>query len=447
MLTRIVMPQLGESVTEGTVDRWLKHEGDHVARDEALVEVITDKVNAEIPSPVTGVLVKISAQTGETVLVDAELAVMETADVAPQLPTSTASPDHTAAPADDVRAGREGLAEMSDEEAVRRRSTPLVRRLAEQHGVNLAQVPGSGFGGRVRKEDLTAYRERERGVVAGSVDDESAEAPVPVVAPLNEPPSAPSVPVAVGGTSALQSGKLLPVSPVRRAIARHVTDSLRTAPQVTTVFEIDMTAIVRLRTRYRDDYQRQNGVDLTYLACFLKAVADALGKHPLLNATWTDDGIHLFDHIHLGIAVAVPAPESRIGHESLLVPVIHHAERLNLRGLSHAARDLVTRARAGQLRPEDVRGGTCTVNNTGTLGSLISTPIIQQPQSAIVTLESIVKRPVVVTGPDGEDSLVIRSMAYSCLTFDHRVMDGMAACAFLQSVKTALETADASYLD
>lgn len=331
-----------------------------------------------------------------------------------------------------ARPGREGLASLPYDEALRRRTTPVVRRLAAQHGVDLSQVPGSGFGGRVRKEDLMAHLEQAK--AAPTV----AEAAEPAPEAAGEPKPSQRVE---------EEGALIPLSSVRREIARRMTESLRTAPQVTTAFEVDMTAVVRLRARYREELRRRHGVDLTYQAIFMKAVVNALLGHPLLNARWTDDGIRLVKDINLGVAVAVPAPDGQVGGDRLLVPVIRGADRLNFRGLALAAADIVERARTGKLRPDDVRHGTFTVNNTGTLGSIVSTPILQPDQAGLITLEAIVKRPAVVTDQYGEDSIAIRHLAFSCLTFDHRVLDGLAACRFMQTLKASLEHVSPSLLE
>ncbi len=465
MQTKIIMPQLGESVTEGTIDHWLKREGDWVQRDEMLVEVVTDKVNAEVPSPVTGRLTQILVADGQTVPSRTDIALIESEEPAETQPSGDPAdaPAATAPPAS-VPAGSTG-ATITDGEAgqapdersaesqhnrsveERRRVPPVVRRLAEHYGLDLTQIAGSGYGGRLRKEDVMAYlAQRQAGVpsagegAAGASSAGKDEAPPPTTErPEPAQIAAESAPEAPDTAPAL-AGELIPLTPVRRAIAQHMTRSVQAAPQVTTSIEIDMTPVVKLRTQARDDFQRRNGIDLTYLAFFLKAVAASLVEHPLLNSTWTDEGVRLLRDVNVGVAVAVPAPEGQIGGESLLVPVIHHADRLNLRGLALATADLVERARAGKLTPDDVRGGTFTVNNTGALGSILSAPIINQSQAAIITLEAIVKRPVVVTTGDGDDSIAIRHIANSCLTFDHRILDGLAASRFLQSIKAALES-------
>jgi pyruvate/2-oxoglutarate dehydrogenase complex dihydrolipoamide acyltransferase (E2) component len=430
------MPQLGETVVEGTIDRWLKQEGDTVAKYEPIVEVITDKVNAEIPSPASGRLIKLVAVNGQTVACGAELGQIESdvaaTDVSPLAATDTTDQAFGRDPQEN-----DDLSGLSAEEALRRRSTPLVRRLAEHYGIDLAQVTGTGFGGRVRKEDLMSF-------VEARAQPSSPQTQIP-----KEPLDAPSHPEVQPDAVRTPADHfdVIALSAARRRIAEHMVASLRIAPQVTTAFEIDMTAVVRLRARHHDAFRARHGHALSYLGFFLKAVAGTLEAHPLLNAVWTDAGIKILHNINIGVAVAVPSKDGRLGGENLVVPVIRNADRLSLAEITAAADAIIRRARASNLAPDDVQGGSFTVNNTGPLGSIISTPILNQPQSANVSLEEIVKRPVVITNPDGSDVIAIRHMAFSCLTFDHRVLDGFAATNFMRALKIALENADEHWLD
>jgi 2-oxoisovalerate dehydrogenase E2 component (dihydrolipoyl transacylase) len=395
----IKMPQLGESVTEGTVDRWLKQEGDYVRRDEAIVEVVTDKVNAEIPSPYEGRLVRISVPEGTTIPIGVEIAVIELAGA--EAPPAEAAPD----------AGRQEAIEVAAEApaAPRQRLSPVVRRLAEEHGVDPADIPGSGEGGRVTRDDVLAF-------VARREAETAAAAPVPARAPA--PPSAP----APDGSRE----ELVRLTPMRRSIADHMTRSLATSPHAWTLQEVDLTELVRYREAEKEGFRQRNAVPLTYLPFVTQVLCDALREFPFLNSSWTDDGIVLKRYVNLGIAVAVP--------DGLIVPVVRDADRLGFTDLARAINDVVERARTRQLRPDDVAGGTFTLNNTGATGSIASQPIINQPQAAILTTEAIVRRPVVI----GE-GIAVRHMMNLCLSFDHRIIDGMTAGRFLGFVRERLE--------
>ena len=411
--TTIIMPMLGESVTEGIVERWLKSEGDAVRVDEPLVEVSTDKVTAEIPSPAAGILARILVQPGQTVPVNSPIALLEaegwmTSDGDEEDVSLSPSPHllipHPPAPA------------HSREEAARQRSTPLVRRLAAQHGVALSAIRGTGFGGRVRREDLQAH------LVSAATAPASA-APLPSPHPLISP----------------TPSSLVPLSAVRRIIAERLTQSRQQVPDATAVFEVDMTGIVRRRATVRDEFRKRTGVDLTYLPFAVKAVATALREYPAINVSFTIDGILAHGDIHIGIPVAVDGGREP-GSDVLVVPVLRHADRLSLAGIAAGIHDLAGRARAGSLRTEELNGATFTVNNTGAVGTIISTPIIPQPQAAIMTTEAIVKRPMVLTDAEGHDSIAIRSMMFACLTFDHRAFDGLTAGRFMGQAKRWLET-------
>jgi 2-oxoisovalerate dehydrogenase E2 component (dihydrolipoyl transacylase) len=416
-LAQIKMPQLGESVTEGTVDHWLKHEGDFVKRDEPLVEVVTDKVNAEIPSPFEGKLVKISAGEGETVRVGAVIGQIEVAGagtseapappkpaVAPtEVPPEPAGGRAPATPAESAR-GAEGNGE-------RARLSPAVRKLAAEHGIDAASLRGSGMGGRVTRDDVLAIVESRPAATT------AAAAPA-------ARPSAPAASKAapVDGTRE----ELVKLSVMRRSIAEHMVRSLATSPHAWTLQEVDVTNLVRYRDAEKESFKARHGAALTYLPFVIQIVCDVIKQYPWLNSTWTDDGVVLKRFINMGIAVSIP--------DGLIVPVLKDADQRGFTDLVRSLSDLIERARTKQLKPEDVQGGTFTLNNTGATGSVASQPIINQPQAAILTTESIVKRPVVIN-----DAIAVRQMMNMCLSFDHRIIDGMMAGQFLGAIKKRLE--------
>jgi 2-oxoisovalerate dehydrogenase E2 component (dihydrolipoyl transacylase) len=412
----IKMPQLGESVTEGTVDRWLKKEGDYVKRDELLVEVVTDKVNAEIPSPFEGTLVKITVPEGTTIPIGAEIGVIELAGADADTAVAASAPAAAApaAAAEAPVAVGAPVATAPADGAPARRLSPAVRRLAEEHGVDPARIAGSGEGGRVTRDDVLAFLERQPAA--------AAVAPTPVPAPAAPPPQ----PSPARGDGAGEGDQLVRLTAMRRSIAEHMTRSLATSPHAWTLQEVDVTELVRYREAEKDGFRRRHGVPLTYLPFVAQVVCDALREFPYLNSTWTDDGILLRRSIHMGIAVAIP--------DGLIVPVVRDADRLGFTDLTRAINDLAERARGKQLKPDDVAGGTFTLNNTGATGSIASQPIINQPQAAILTTESIVRRPVVIG-----DGIAIRHMMNMCLSFDHRIIDGMTAGGFLNFIKQRLE--------
>ena len=438
-LAQIKMPQLGESVTEGTVEKWLKSEGDMVKRDEPLVEVVTDKVNAEIPSPFEGKLVKISAAEGETVRVGAVIGQIETAGgaaaAAPSTPAKesaapakesappakeTAAPAKAdAAPHPEVPAApapRQGAAaaaaappapqsESSDNGGPdRARLSPAVRKLAAEHGIDATSLRGTGMGGRVTRDDVLA-----------AVEGGGTEAPAP---------AAPSVPRTARPDGARE--ELVKLGSMRKSIAEHMVRSLATSPHAWTLQEIDVTNLVRYREAEKEGFRSRHGASLTYLPFVVQIVCDALKQFPWLNSTWTDEGVVLKHYINMGIAVSIP--------DGLIVPVLKDADQRGFTDLVRSINDLVVRARSKQLKPEDVQGGTFTLNNTGSTGSVASQPIINQPQAAILTTESIIKRPVVI----GE-GIAVRDMMNMCLSFDHRIIDGMMAGSFLNTIKKSLE--------
>jgi 2-oxoisovalerate dehydrogenase E2 component (dihydrolipoyl transacylase) len=420
-VSQIKMPQLGESVTEGTVDKWLKHEGDMVKRDEPLVEVVTDKVNAEIPSPFEGKLVKIAVGEGETVRVGAVIAQIETAGAASkETPAKESQEDTEGKESQQVGvASTEVPPEPSGGRAPQPaphgadggehvRLSPAVRKLVAEHGIDPSAIKGSGMGGRVTRDDVLAALET---------------APAPTSSPARPaPPQTPAAPAGVDG----KREELVKLSVMRRSIAEHMVRSLATSPHAWSLQEIDMTSLVRYREAEKDTFKARHGQALTYLPFVAQILCEALIEFPWLNSSWTDDGVVLKRYVNLGIAVAIP--------DGLIVPVVKDADRLGFTDLVRAINDVVDRARNKQLKPDDVAGGTFTLNNTGATGSVASQPIINQPQAAILTTESIIKRAVVV-----DDAIAIRHMMNMCLSFDHRIVDGMMAGQFLNAIKHRLE--------
>ncbi|HYM97954.1 MAG TPA: dihydrolipoamide acetyltransferase family protein [Candidatus Sulfotelmatobacter sp.] len=421
-LAQIKMPQLGESVTEGTVDKWLKHEGDFVKRDEPIVEVVTDKVNAEIPSPFEGKLVKIAVSEGETVRVGSVIAQIEVPGATGGATPAAGKPGPegvaaaAGAPAQTVVGSP--LAQVaapppqtSDGGGERARLSPAVRKLAAEHDLDPTTLRGSGMGGRVTRDDVLAALASHQAAPA------AAGAPAPTApAPSPTPPAGPD-----GARE-----ELVKLSVMRRSIADHMVRSLSTSPHAWTLQEVDVTGLVRYRESEKDNFKARHGVALTYLPFVAQIVCDALRQYPWLNSSWSNDGVILKRYINLGIAVSIP--------DGLIVPVVKDADRLGFTDLVRTVNDLVERARNKQLKPDDVQGGTLTLNNTGATGSVASQPIINQPQAAILTTEAIVKRPVVIN-----DAIAVRHMMNMCMSFDHRIIDGMMAGQFLATIKKRLE--------
>jgi 2-oxoisovalerate dehydrogenase E2 component (dihydrolipoyl transacylase) len=433
------MPQLGESVTEGTITRWLKSEGDEVAIDEPLAEVDTDKVNAELPSPVAGTIEKFLVSEGATVDVGTEIALVAAdgdspaTDAPPQENTAADAPTEEfpasgteAQPvAQDTKRQRavtradsdgDGRGEIEDAESLRlTRSSPVVRRLAEEHGVEIKEISGTGTGGRVTRKDIEGYieeqEEREEYAPPGLQEERKAFA--------TPEPEIERVPVYEGDSVEDLTG-------IRRAIANRMSASKREAPHAWTMVEVDVSGLAALREREKAAFADREGINLTYLPFIVRAVIESLREHPVLNSVWDEDRIILRKRINVGIAVDL--------EDALIVPVITDADELNLVGLARRIDDLVRRARTRQLGTEDVSGGTFTVNNPGALGSVVSTPIINHPQAAILSAEAIVKRPVVI-----DEAIAIRNMMNLEVSFDHRVLDGGAALKFLNAVKQRLE--------
>ena len=444
--TPIVMPALGESVTEGTVTRWLKAVGDTVAVDEPLLEVSTDKVDTEIPSPVAGVLLTIEAGEDATVAVGAMLATIGSAAAAPAAPAAPVAPSEAPAPAavpqapvapaqapaqapapaaSPAAAPAAAPAADTDVDNADAYVTPLVRRLAAQHGVDLTTVTGTGVGGRIRKSD----------VLQAAIDQKartSAPAATMSTAPA-APAATPAAPAAVAAPSALR-GRTEKMSRLRRVIAERMVESLQVSAQLTTVLEVDVTRIAQLRARVKGEFAAREGVNLSFLPFFCKAAVEALKQFPQVNASidMTEGTVTYHEAEHLGIAV-----DSERG---LLVPVVRDAGDLSIAGLARRISDLAERTRTNKLSPDELSGGTFTVTNTGSRGALFDTPIINQPQVAILGTGAVVKRPVVITD-SGQDVIAIRSMVYLALTYDHRLVDGADAARFLSAIKTRLEEA------
>ena len=423
MATDIKMPRLGESVTEGTVGRWLKQCGEPVAKYEPLLEVVTDKVDSEVPAPVAGTLLEILVPEGTTVQVGTVLARI--GDV---VATNNALP-HPAAPVPGTFQPPTIVAAGPRSNVI----SPVVARLVAEYHVDITQLRGTGAGGRVSRQDVLHYLE-QRGNEAPVPASAASVAPVQVPVSTAErafPP--PRNDTTEGGASPVlastEADELIPLSPMRRSIAEHMLRSVRTAPHVTAVMEVDVSAIVAHREANQAAFARQ-GVKLTFTPYFVHAIARALQAVPLLNSSYSDEGLIQHRRIHIGVAVAFD--------EGLLVPVIRDADEKNLLGLARAVSDLTERARTRRLKPDETQGGTFTITNHGVGGSLFATPIINQPQAGILGIGAIQKRPVVVTY-NGVDAIAIKSMCYLSLTFDHRVADGAAGDALLRQLQQVLE--------
>jgi 2-oxoglutarate dehydrogenase E2 component (dihydrolipoamide succinyltransferase) len=437
MATEVVMPQMGESIAEGTIVRWIKKVGEAVERDEPLFEISTDKVDAEIPAPVAGVITEIRAREGETVPVNSVVAVIGVPGrqtpaapaghpvpspaapapglVAPGPKTGPAAAAPAAgppvAPAGPVRSAE------SVEEALRQRSSPLVRRIAKEHNVDISRIKGTGIAGRVTKDDILAFIS---GGAPRPAETQPQVAPTPAA-----PRPAPSQGLATG---AGQAGRTVPMSIMRKKIAEHMVLSRRTSAHVHSVFEVNFSRVAEIRDARKAEYERA-GAKLTYLSFIVKAVADALRAVPVVNASVEGDSIVYHPQVNIGVAVALDW--------GLIVPVIKSADEKNLLGLSRAVADLAGRARSKQLKPDEVTGGTFTITNPGVFGALFGMPIISQPQVAIVGVGNIEKRPVVIN-----DAIAIRPMAYLSIGYDHRIIDGAVADEFMSLVKRALENWD-----
>ncbi len=460
----VIMPQMGESIAEGTLSRWMKQVGDAVTRDEPIFEISTDKVDAEIPAPAAGVLTEILVTEGQTVAVQTVVATIETEAgavaaapapapapatpaAAPKPPAPAAAPTVAAAAAAPAAAPRPSPAPSrpapevaatsrtldvgaanggeSAEERLRRRSTPLVRKMAAEHNLDLSAIPGSGLAGRVTKNDILGYLETGTAQTA---------APAPAGPPAARPSPASGAPAPAPaphapGVEPWPGDRVEPWSRIRKLTAEHMVMSRRVSPHVNTIFEIDYTRVAQIRARKKKEYA-DRGVNLTYLAFIAKAAADALRTHPSLNSAVSGESTVFRRDINLGIAVALDW--------GLIVPVIKHADELSLLGLARAIGELGERARSKKLSPDDVQRGTFTITNPGVFGSVIGTPIINQPQAAILCVGTIEKQPAVIT-VDGTDTLAVRTKGMLSLAFDHRIVDGADADRFMADVKQALQ--------
>jgi len=425
MPTDIIMPQMGESIVEGTITKWLKKPGDKVQRDEPLFEISTDKVDAEIPAPASGVLQEIKVTEGTTVgvntvvgtiAVDGEAAKPAAAPAksapAPPKEEKKAAPAPTPAPVPAAPTARE-----EEEEA---RSSPLVRKIAREHGVSLSQVSGTGLGGRITKQDIMQFIEGQ-----GSAPPASTSAPAPAQPAASVPTPRPAAP-------APYPGDLVPMSNMRKLIAKHMIESRRTSAHVHCMYEVDFTRIVSLRNKLKGGFEQRHGARLTFMPFFVRAAVIALQQWPIINANIEGDNIRYHRNINMGIAVALDW--------GLIVPVLKNAGDLNFLGLQRGITDLGERARNKKLKPEDVEGSTFTITNPGQFGAVFGLPIINQPNSAIMGVGGITKQPMVITDKDGNDSISIRSVVHLTLGYDHRLIDGAVADQFMAQVKKNLET-------
>ena len=442
MATTITMPQLGETVTEGTVERWLKKAGDPVEKYEAFVEVSTDKVNSEVPAPVTGTLREILVQEGTTVATGVPIAIIDEVGAAtgtstqqqtrdqmaesanfepvpgfniPEMPTKHVAP----AASTPVRTNGQGATTANGAEAALRGASPAVRRLAREHHIDIRAIKGSGANGRVTADDvLSAARMGPSAAVGQAV---ISEPPAPSKKPATPGP---------GNTSTYGEpipGTLIPLSSARRIIAERMVESKHNAPHAWSMVEVDVTNVWKWRTREKDRFERETGYKLTLLPFFVRAVVESLSVFPLMNAKFKPEGIFVEKAVNIGIAIGLPA--------NLVVPVVKNADKLSIKGLALASGDLIDRARRSKLTADDLQGGTFTVNNNGANGSYASAPIINGGQAGIVTMETVVKKPVVTA----DDAIAIRQMMNVCLSLDHRVVDGYVASGFLADLKRRLE--------
>ncbi|HYK83341.1 MAG TPA: dihydrolipoamide acetyltransferase family protein [Gemmatimonadales bacterium] len=471
----VLMPQMGESIAEGTLSKWLKHLGDEVKRDEPLFEISTDKVDAEIPAPAAGVLAEIKVQEGQTVPVQTLVAVIETekgaavkpaaapatpAATSPPTPARTATPASTAsearpatappapsapsaasvpsvtpagasaaggtrsAAASPVAAAPKGDGAETAEERLRRRSTPLVRKIAAEHQLDISTIPGTGFAGRVTKQDILGFLE------SGAARTAARPPAIPGRPGGSGAEAAPLGPVVHPAVEPWPGDRVEPFSKIRKITAEHMILSRRTSAHVTSFFEVDYTRVAELRRRHKASYA-ERGVNLTYLAFIAKACAENLRRHPVVNAAVSGDNIIYRHDVNIGIAVAL--------EWGLIVPVVKHADELSLLGLARAINDLGERARTKKLSPDEIQRGTFTITNPGVFGSYAGAPIINQPQVAILGVGAIEKRPKVLTLPDGADTIAIRTLGIVSMSYDHRIVDGADADRFLADLKRALE--------
>jgi pyruvate dehydrogenase E2 component (dihydrolipoyllysine-residue acetyltransferase) len=438
MPTDIIMPQMGESIVEGTITKWLKKPGDKVQRDEPLFEISTDKVDAEIPAPASGVLQEIKVTEGTTVgvntvvgtiAVDGEAAAAKSA--APSAKSASAPPtppkeEKKAAPAPPPMPAPPAAAHEEEDEA---RSSPLVRKIAREHGISLSQIKGTGLGGRITKQDIQQFIDNQASQPAHA---EAAARPVPPARSEAEPSQAPAASAPPRPAApAPYPGDLVPMTNMRRLIAKHMIESRRTSAHVHCMYEVDFTRIVNLRSKLKTGFEQRHGVRLTFMPFFVRAAIIALQQWPIINANIDGDNIRYHRNINVGIAVALDW--------GLIVPVLKNAGDLNFLGLQRGITDLGERARTKKLKPEDVEGSTFTITNPGQFGAVFGLPIINQPNSAIMGVGGITKQPLVITDKDGNDSIAIRSVVHLTLGYDHRLIDGAVADQFMAQVKKNLE--------
>ncbi|HVI10787.1 MAG TPA: 2-oxoglutarate dehydrogenase, E2 component, dihydrolipoamide succinyltransferase [Candidatus Binatia bacterium] len=425
MATDIIMPQMGESIVEGTITKWLKKPGDKVQRDEPLFEISTDKVDAEIPAPASGVLQEIKIAEGTTVGVntvvgtiagDGEGVAKSAPVAAPSAPAQKEEKKAIApAPAAPAAHTPAPTASADDDET---RSSPLVRKIAREHGVSLSQVSGTGLGGRITKQDIMAFIDQQSPAPGASTPQAAAPVSAP---PMQAPRPAP----------AAYPGDVVPMSNMRKLIAKHMIESRRTSAHVHAMFEVDITRIVNLRNRQKNGFEQRHGVRLTFMPFFVRAAIMAIQQWPIVNASIEGDNIRYHRNINMGIAVALDW--------GLIVPVLKNAGDLNFLGLQRGITDLGERSRTKKLKPEDVEGSTFTITNPGQFGAVFGLPIINQPNSAIMGVGGITKMPLVVTDKDGNDSIAIRSVVHLTIGYDHRLIDGAIADQFMAQVKKNLE--------
>lgn len=418
MPTDVIMPQMGESIFEGTITKWLKKPGEKVQRDEPLFEISTDKVDAEIPAPASGVLQEIKVAEGNTVQVNTVVGVIGAEGEAAATPaakpsSTTAAPEKKAAPPPPAPAPPAASAPAQEEEDEDVRSSPLVRKLAREHNVNLGQVQGTGTGGRITKQDILDFVERSSKAPASA-----ASAPA---VPTSRPAPAP----------AMIPGDVVPMSQMRKIIAQRMIESRRTSAHVHCMFEVDLTRIVNLRNKLKNGFEQRYGARLTFMPFFVRAAIIALQQYPIVNASLDGDNIRYHKHVNAGIAVALDW--------GLIVPVLKSADELNFLGLQRGITDLGERARTKKLMPTDVEGSTFTITNPGQFGAVFGLPIINQPNSAIMGVGGITKQPMVITDKDGTDSIAIRSVVHLTLGYDHRLIDGAVADQFMALVKKTME--------
>ncbi len=462
MSTPVIMPQMGESIAEGTITKWLKKVGDTVKRDEPIFEISTDKVDAEIPSPVAGTLTEIKVGEGQTVAINTVVATIGEAGeasaqppaaapapppAAPQEapepppapkaeakpaapPAPVAKPAPAAVPAAPARTQAPAGGQVeSIEERIRRKSSPLVRKIAQENALDISDMEGTGIHNRVTKNDVLSYLENRK-VAQAPLRGSAVPAEAQVVGraePAPSPLPRPAIPVT-------DRDEVVAMTKIRKITAENMTLSKRTSAHVTTVFQVDYTNIAKIRAKHKEDFQAKNGVKLTYLPFIFRAAIQAIRQFPQVNASIDGDAIVYHKDIHLGMAVAL--------EWGLIVPVIKNADEKSILGLARASQDLAERARTKRLKPEEIQGGTFTVTNPGVYGGLFGTPIIPQPQVAILGVGTIEKRPVVVTDESGQDALGIRTAGYLALSFDHRLIDGADADQFMAALKKTLETGE-----